>query len=133
MRNILKTSILLSFVFIAINCTVREDQNCTIEIPAAAIFIEGPSEVMVNEEIELDVAFFRASPCLVFNRFITAQMNTTTFNSTIYVANPTCDCPNEPTTGMAVFKYTPTIPGEYTFRFNTSETEYIFKTVTVSE
>jgi hypothetical protein len=127
LKNILNLLVISSFF----SCSLDVPQNCTFQFNTRAIEAEGEDEILLGQNIDIDVTFFRASACYEFKRFDETQINANVRGIKIVISNPECNCDDVPVTGIIRYTYTPTSPGEYTFRFNTSETEYISKTVTV--
>ncbi len=124
------------FIFLAfvafLNCDKDDSNNdCnTLEI-AYVTDVQAPETINVGEDIEIEVSFTVRNSCGDFADFI-QQQNETTRIIEIKAKYEGCECLQVAETITTIYTYNPSIPGDYEFKFKSSQTEYITVIVTAS-
>lgn len=127
---ILKSIVLIFALTIQTSCVSDDDNQCYFEFMSYVTAVTGPETSTVNEEITFVVTYMPTFGCgsfLEFNEGIQGNVR----YLTIFDKTTECSCSTEPVSTTINYKFTPTTPGEYTFRFKSDEDSSIIKNVIV--
>ncbi|HET7360354.1 MAG TPA: hypothetical protein VFI78_00305 [Salinimicrobium sp.] len=127
------TTIILLSMFLFFSCS-SENEKLTDCIEYQKVFVDevnGPSTANVGETINIEVKFRVYNGCGRFLEFIETG---TEFNKTIEVKAiyKGCICTLNIPTRTAIYKFTPSQPGEYKLKFRTVNNDFIILNITVS-
>ena len=127
---ILKSIVLIFAVFIQTSCVDDDGNNCYYEIVSLATEVTGPETIAVNQPIVFNVKFLPFDGCTRFLKFNQERINNV-FYLDVISKGEQCGCDQEIVEGNAIYTFTPTSPGLYTFRFTNDVDSAIIKNVTV--
>jgi len=113
--------------------TSEDSNNCFSSYAMATTGVTGPDTTTVNTPIVLNVTYFVASSCGVFNNFVTSTTGNTT-SIVVQVDYNGCNCNQTPGSGTKPYTFTATAPGTYQLKFLTDNIQTpIIRTITVTE
>ena len=127
---LLKSIVLIIAISIQTSCVDDDGDNCYYEIVSLATEVTGPETVAVNEPIVFNVKFLPFDGCTTFLKFNLERINNV-FYLDVISKGEQCGCDLEIVEGSAIYTFTPTSPGIYTFRFTNDVDSAIIKNVTV--
>jgi len=127
---ILKSIVIILAVSIQTSCVSEDDNQCYFEFMSFVTEVTGPETSSVNQEITFEVTYLPSFGCGSFLEFNEGVQENVRY-LTIFDKTTACSCTTEPVSTTINYKFTPTTPGEYTFRFKSDEDSSIIKNVTV--
>lgn len=105
------------------------DTPCTFDGFSSITVATGPESIQLNQTIEFQIFHNPEFGCSSDRGFDVGMQNNVIF--IVQKVRNECSCSTDPETMMSTFRFTPNVAGTYTFRFRTTDDNFIVRNVVV--